>query len=562
MSLKLSPEAGARGAKARRTRLAIPWPAAAALLLAEYLLTSYAVDIGPLAERSDWLGMFGSAGSAGPIVLSIVTATVLIGGRRLLAELQAALDRAAEGREARSPLGLLTSLAVHLAVHLAGFAAFLSLTIFFTRTGEQLPSGAGLLATAWVGSVAVALLALAHAVVPLGVLLPVIRRAGPALALGAALGLAAWAAGAATVRFWDPLSEPTLHAVAAMLRTIATDVSFDTATSTLTLEDFWVVISPVCSGYEGIGLLTVLMSAYLWAFRSRLRFPHVLMLLPIGVALSWLANALRISGLMVVGARWSPEVALGGFHSKAGWVLFCGIALGLVALTRSAPIFSRGGETAEPEATWNPTAAYLSPLLALVAVHMATGLFTDGLPLLYPLGIVAGFAMLWWHRDTYPWLLRPSWSWEACAIGFAAFGLWIVLEPAHDVAALEDWRSGLAALPLPVAALWLAFRALGSVIVVPLAEELAFRGYLLRRLLSPDFTSVPFAKFSWLSLMGSSVAYGLLHERWLAGILAGLLFAFAQYRRGRLTDAVVAHAVTNLLLAVHAIGWQQWTLWI
>jgi CAAX prenyl protease-like protein len=139
--------------------------------------------------------------------------------------------------------------------------------------------------------------------------------------------------------------------------------------------------------------------------------------------------------------------------------------------------------------------------------------------------------------------------------------LWIALEPAHDLAALEGWRNGLAALPLPVAALWLAFRASGSVIVVPLAEELAFRGYLLRRLLSPDFTSVSFAKFGWLSLMGSSVAYGLLHERWLAGTLAGLLFAFAQYRRGRLTDAVLAHAITNLLLAVHAIGWQKWSLW-
>jgi exosortase E/protease (VPEID-CTERM system) len=526
-------------------------------LLAEYLLTSYAVDIRPLAQRSDWLGMFGSAGSAGPIVLSIVTATLLIAGRRLFGELQAALGRTAGGPEARSPLGRLTSLAVHL----AGFAAFLSLTIFFTRAGEQLPSGAVLLAAAWVGSVAVALLALGHAVVPLGALLPVARRAGPALALGAALGLAAWAAGAATLRFWDPLSEPTLHAVAAILRTIASDVAFDAATSTLSLEGFSVVISSVCSGYEGIGLLTVLISAYLWVFRAQLRFPAVLTLLPIGIALSWLANALRISGLMVIGARWSEEVALGSFHSKAGWVVFCGIALGLVALTRSAPIFSRDAVTEEPLVTWNPTAAYLSPLLALVAVHMATGLFTDGLPLLYPLGIVAAGATLWWHRGTYPWLLRPSWSREACAIGVAAFGLWILLEPTHDMAVLEGWRRGLAALPLPLAALWLAFRVLGSVIVVPLVEELAFRGYLLRRLLSPDFTSVSFVKLSWLSLIVSSVAYGLLHERWLAGTLAGLLFAFAQHRRGRLTDAVLAHAVTNLLLAVHAIGWQRWSLW-
>jgi CAAX prenyl protease-like protein len=193
---------------------------------------------------------------------------------------------------------------------------------------------------------------------------------------------------------------------------------------------------------------------------------------------------------------------------------------------------------------------------------MATGLFTDGLPLLYPLGIVAGAAMLWWHRATYPWLLRFSFSWEACAIGVAAFVLWIALEPTHDVAALGDWRRGLAELPLPVAVAWLGFRALGSVVVVPVVEELAFRGYLLRRLFAEDFTSVAFSRFGWVSFLVSSLAYGLLHERWLAAIVAGMMFAFAQYRRGRLGDAVLAHVVTNLLIAIHAIGLQRWALWI
>jgi exosortase E/protease (VPEID-CTERM system) len=330
----------------------------------------------------------------------------------------------------------------------------------------------------------------------------------------------------------------------------------------LGFEGFRIVIEPVCSGYEGIGLLTILTGAYLWAFRSALRFPQVLVLVPIGIALSWLTNVVRIAALMLVGARWSSEVALGSFHSKAGWLLFCGIALGGVALTRRTSFFSRDVAVRVPIATWNPTAAYLTPLLALVGVHMVTGLFSTGLPLLYPLGVLAGAAMLWRHYGAYRWLFRLGWSWQAAALGVAAFVLWIVLEPAADPAASAAWREELAALPLPAAALWLAFRALGSVLVVPVAEELAFRGYLLRRLFSSDFTSVAFSRFGWASLLVSSAAYGLLHERWLAGILAGMLFAFAQYRRGRLTDAVLAHAVTNLLVALHALGWKQWSLWM
>jgi CAAX prenyl protease-like protein len=180
---------------------------------------------------------------------------------------------------------------------------------------------------------------------------------------------------------------------------------------------------------------------------------------------------------------------------------------------------------------------------------------------LYPLGVLAGAAVLWRHRGDYRWLFRPQWSWEAAALGVGAFALWIALEPLADPATSAAWREELAALPVPAAALWLAFRALGSVLVVPLAEELAFRGYLLRRLLSADFTSVAFSHFGWGSFLVSSTAFGLLHGRWLVGILVGMLFALAQYRRGRLTDAVLAHAVANLLVAVYAIGWQKWSLW-
>jgi exosortase E/protease (VPEID-CTERM system) len=553
VSSTLSSELSARPAHPIRGNSAVLWLAAGTLLVGEYLLTSYAVNIRHLAVRGDWLATLGSAGSLGPIAFAIATATLLLGGRPLLEELRLALGTAthAQGSLVRR-LGL-------VAVHLASFAAFFWLTQLLSRTLDAPPSYTLALAVGLLASALAAPLALAQALLPLGALLPILRRVGRALLLGTALGMAAWAGGVATLHFWEPLGAATLHATAWLLRLAGPDVWSDAATATLGFEGFTVVISRSCSGYEGIGLLTILTGAYLWAFRSALRFPQVLVLVPIGIALSWLANVLRIAALMLVGARWSLDLALGSFHSKAGWLLFCGIALGLVALTRRTPLFSRDVAARSPVATWNPTAAYLMPLLALVGVHMATGLFTTGLPLLYPLGILAGAAMLWRHRADYPWLFRLQWSWEAAALGVAAFVLWIALEPAADPTASAAWREELAALPVPLAALWLAFRVLGSVIVVPVAEELAFRGYLLRRLFSADFTSIAFSRFGWASLLVSSAAYGLLHERWLAGILAGMVFAFAQYRRGRLTDAVLAHAVTNLLVAVHAIGWQRWS---
>lgn len=109
---------------------------------------------------------------------------------------------------------------------------------------------------------------------------------------------------------------------------------------------------------------------------------------------------------------------------------------------------------------------------------------------------------------------------------------------------------------------WLGFRVLAATVTVPLAEELAFRGYLLRRFISADFETVPAGSWSWLGLGASSLAFGLLHgQLWFAGVLAGFLYGWAMLRRGRFGDAVAAHAVTNALLAAYVLGFGKWRLW-
>jgi len=97
---------------------------------------------------------------------------------------------------------------------------------------------------------------------------------------------------------------------------------------------------------------------------------------------------------------------------------------------------------------------------------------------------------------------------------------------------------------------------------VPLVEELAFRGYLLRRLISPNFETVSMRRFTWPALIASSLLFGFLHgDRWLAGTVAGLLYGAASLRRGRIVDAIAAHATTNAMLAGYVILWGRWHFW-
>jgi CAAX prenyl protease-like protein len=118
----------------------------------------------------------------------------------------------------------------------------------------------------------------------------------------------------------------------------------------------------------------------------------------------------------------------------------------------------------------------------------------------------------------------------------------------------------LEAIPAGFAATWLIFRVLGSVLTVPIAEELAFRGYLLRRLISPDFDTLA-PRFTWLSFLLSSFLFGALHGRWLAGTVAGMLYAWATYRRGKVGDAIIVHATTNVLIAADVLMLKHWNYW-
>jgi exosortase E/protease (VPEID-CTERM system) len=284
-----------------------------------------------------------------------------------------------------------------------------------------------------------------------------------------------------------------------------------------------------------------------------------LLVLPLGIVLIWVANSLRIAALIAVGTWISPEIAEGGFHSAAGWLLFCIITLGLVAASRQSGWFAldAGGKKGSFR---TPEGAFLLPLLFLIATSLVSALFTTDFDYLYPLRVVTPLIPLWFFRSYYQ-ELRWSSSWTPILLGLVVFVLWIALEPPPSPKTVDVIPNALAEMPTGAAALWLIARVLGSVVIVPVAEELAFRGYLLRRLIDADFTTVSPKHFTAASFLISSVAFGALHGRWLAGILAGMVFAGAQYRRGQISDAIIAHAVTNGLLAAYVMICGRWAFW-
>ena len=154
-----------------------------------------------------------------------------------------------------------------------------------------------------------------------------------------------------------------------------------------------------------------------------------------------------------------------------------------------------------------------------------------------------------------------GWSWPAVVLGVAVFGVWMLLEPAGQDRP-TGVAEGLAQLPAGLAGVWVGFRVLGAVLTVPIAEELAFRGYVLPKLVAYEFDTVRPGYFTWGACLVSSLLFGVLHGRWLAGTLAGVGYALALRRRGQLADAIVAHMTTNTLLAATVFSQGAWFLWV
>jgi exosortase E/protease (VPEID-CTERM system) len=447
-------------------------------------------------------------------------------------------------------------------------ASHVGAMIVFCVLSSMLFSGAAghsgnLVVAMWLLSGSLGIVFAGFAVIPPTCCWSILRSSGWVWVYASAGAVAANLLAGRNKFLWGPASALTFKLVKVLLRPFLAGVVADPARLIIGTAKFRVSIAPGCSGLEGAGLIVVFTVSWLWFFRHECRFPRALLLIPAGVGILYLLNAVRIAALILIGNAGAREVALGGFHSQTGWITFNAVALGLSIATRRWSWLRRPEVTAvsEEKSAPNAVAPYLMPFLVILATAMISRAASSDFDWLYPLRFFAAVACIWFFRAKYRNL---DWrvGWLSPVVGVVGFALWMGLDRLSGAHAAGGIGVGLARLPEAARLSWLGFRVLAAVVTVPIAEELAFRGFLIRRLISSDFESVSMTKFTWLSVLGSSLAFGLMHgDRWIAGILAGLLYAGALLWRGRIGDAVVAHGTTNALLAVWVLMSHDWSLW-
>jgi CAAX prenyl protease-like protein len=205
--------------------------------------------------------------------------------------------------------------------------------------------------------------------------------------------------------------------------------------------------------------------------------------------------------------------------------------------------------------------ALLIPLVVLLSSTLITSAMTITVDWWYPLRVVltaCALLLLWRHYRGISFRI----TWIAVAVGVLVFLLWLLLVP-DDPAASARTNEQLQEIPSGLLIGWLLLRTVGAVVTVPLAEELAFRGYIFEWLGPGNSASSEsrWSGFPWMALIVSSILFGLLHSAWLAGMLAGIAFGLVRCYRRNVADAFVAHATTNALLSVYVLATGSWSLW-
>jgi CAAX prenyl protease-like protein len=224
----------------------------------------------------------------------------------------------------------------------------------------------------------------------------------------------------------------------------------------------------------------------------------------------------------------------------------------------------------------HPAHPYVTPfvlfMLFLFLEQMCTDYVHPGsVYVIYPIKtLVVGLLLVYiWQRLPPLNLNRP---WGSVAIGIACFVIWVA----------ADWlfrplfgpRSGgfnptifmnedSMFIGWELVAGLIAFRMLGAVVLVPIMEELFWRGFMMRYLIRVEFEKEPLGRYTHFSFWGTTGLFVFVHamQDWPGAVLVGIIFGFWFVHTKSLGNVILAHAITNLALGIYVIITRQWYFW-
>lgn len=361
--------------------------------------------------------------------------------------------------------------------------------------------------------------------------------------------------------FSQPLKYYIFNSVYFLLRLFFEDSFFNLDTLMIGTHKFNVFLGFGCSGIQGVNIIILLTSAYYLLERKNLtiKLTTFIFFVSLGVCISLILNSLRIALLISIGAVGYEEWAIGSFHSYSGILILTFLVITFCFFINNS--FSKNQFKVKLYSTLsnNIAAPYITPLLTLLSLSLLFSLFTISWDWTYPIKVIILSFLLLKFRKFYLNIINFNFSIYPILIGIFAAFLWLKIP---SLAGNEQHQHSFLQSQNFIFITWITFKVIGSCILVPIIEEIAFRGFLLRFLIHKEFNKIHIGTFSLKSLIISSIIFGFLHQHLVGGFITSILFSIALYKKKSLFDAILAHSVTNIIIAYMVIFENNWSLWI
>lgn len=216
-----------------------------------------------------------------------------------------------------------------------------------------------------------------------------------------------------------------------------------------------------------------------------------------------------------------------------------------------------------------PFLPYVVPF-ASIEVFLAVQTYFPLSPVVeYPARVVLLAAVLWFFsRDVID--LRAKHKVETAVLGVAVFAIWIgpdMLFPAYRQHWLfQNGLTGKIGNPVPEAVLRMPVvlwsRIIRAVVLVPIIEELFWRAWLMRWLISPQFGKIPLGTYQFAAFALTAILFAAEHgPYWDVGLVCGIIYNWWMVRTRSLGDCILVHAVTNACLCGYVVATRHWEYW-
>jgi uncharacterized protein len=198
----------------------------------------------------------------------------------------------------------------------------------------------------------------------------------------------------------------------------------------------------------------------------------------------------------------------------------------------------------------------------------AAGNWPSAYALLYVLKAIAtaiALALLWKRYTKIPW----DWLWLGVVVGILGTVQWIGMQlflqkhfvffcHSPDVFNPLDHFQNHAEMIA-----FITVRLASAVLVVPIMEELFWRDYLWRQILSPnDFKLASVGEWALAPFIIVSGIFATVHGNWwLTAIIWAFMIGGLLISTKSLGACIVAHGVTNLLLGIYVLYSHDWAFW-